>query len=141
VNSDLVVQPAETSIAMDQAARFSKVCNVWAPMYNQVTVSGLSVANSTDPGAYTIAYNSVLSAWNDFVANYDDGNPVIFIGHSQGSIMLIKLLQAKIDPSAKLRHRMAAIIAGGNVVVPTGKKVGATFKHIPYAPRLAAAGA
>jgi hypothetical protein len=132
VNSDLVVQPAETSIAMDQAARFSKVCNVWAPMYNQVTVSGLAVANSTDPGAYTVAYDSVLSAWNDFLDNYDDGNPVVFIGHSQGSVMLIKLLEADIDPSPTLRHLMvAAILAGGNVVVPTGRTVGGTFQNLP----------
>ena len=104
VNSDLTVQSTETSVAMDQAARFSKVCNVWAPMYRQVTVSGLSVANSTDPGAYTVAYDSVLSAWNDFLANYDNGAPVIFIGHSQGSIMLIDLLRAQFDTNPTLRH-------------------------------------
>ena len=33
VNSDLTIQPSETSNAMDQASRFSKQCNVWAPMY------------------------------------------------------------------------------------------------------------
>jgi hypothetical protein len=132
VNSDLVVQPAETSVAMSQAARFSKDCNVWAPMYNQVTVSGLALANSTDPEAYTIAYDSVLSAWNDFLANDDDGTPIIFIGHSQGSVMLIKLLEAQIDPNPTLRHLLvAAIIAGGNVTVPTGGTVGATFQNIP----------
>ena len=103
INSDLSVQPAETSIAMDQAARFSSVCNVWAPMYRQITVNGLGQANSTDPGAYTVAYNSVLSAWKDFIAHDDDGHPIIFIGHSQGSVMLIKLLQAQVDPNPKLR--------------------------------------
>jgi hypothetical protein len=132
VNSDLTVQPAETSIAMDQAQRFSQVCGVWAPMYRQVTVSGLSQANSTDPGAYTVAYDSVLSAWNDFIAHYDNGRPIIFIGHSQGSIMLIKLLQAQVDDNPALRRLVvAAIIAGGNVTVPTGKTVGGTFQNLP----------
>jgi CDGSH-type Zn-finger protein len=141
INSDLTVQPAETSIAMAQAERFSKVCNVWAPMYNQITVSGLAVANSTDPGAYTVAYDSVLSAWNDFLANYDHGTPVIFIGHSQGSVMLIKLLEAQIDPDPTLRHLMvAAIIAGGNVTVPTGQTVGATFQNIPLCTALSESG-
>ena len=129
VNSDLTIQPSETSNAMSQAARFSKQCNVWAPMYRSITVNGLGQANSTDPGAYTVAYDSVLSAWTDFLANYDDGAPVIFIGHSQGSVMLIKLLEAQIDPDPTLRHLMvAAIIAGGNVTVPTGQTVGATFR-------------
>ncbi len=132
VNSDLTVQSTETSIAMDQAARFSKVCNVWAPMYRQITVSGLSQANTTDPGAYTVAYDSVLSDWNDFITNYDDGVPIIFIGHSQGSVMLIKLLQAQVDTNPALRKLMAtAIIAGGNVTVPTGKTEGVTFQNLP----------
>ena len=131
-NADLNVQPAETSIAMDQAARFSSVCNVWAPMYRQITVHGLDSANGADPGAYTVAYNSVLSDWKDFIAHDDDGHPIIFIGHSQGSVMLIKLLQAQVDKSPKIRKRMvAAIIAGGNVTVPTGKTVGATFENLP----------
>jgi hypothetical protein len=131
-NSDLTVQPVEQSIAMDQAARFSSVCNVWAPMYRQITVNGLTVANTSDPGAYQVAYASVLKDWNDFIENEDHGKPIIFIGHSQGSVMLIKLLQAKIDTNAKLRKLVvAAIIAGGNVTVPTGKTVGATFKHLP----------
>jgi hypothetical protein len=131
-NSDLTVQPVERSIAMDQAARFSEVCNVWAPMYRQVTVNGLGKANSTDPGAYTVAYDSVLADWNDFIKNDDHGRPIIFLGHSQGSVMLIKLLEAKIDPSPKLRKLVVeAIIAGGNVTVPTGKRVGATFRHLP----------
>ena len=72
------------------------------------------------------------SAWTDFLANYDDGTPVIFIGHSQGSIMLIKLLEAQIDPNPTLRNLMVtAIIAGGNVTVPTGKTEGATFQNLP----------
>ena len=132
VNSNLVVQPAEELIAMAQAARFSQVCDVWAPMYRQITVAGLHSASGggTDPG--TIAYDSVLSDWKDFIAHYDDGHPIIFIGHSQGSVMMIKLLQAEVDPNATVRKLVvAAIIAGGNVTVPTGKTVGSTFQHLP----------
>jgi hypothetical protein len=74
----------------------------------------------------------MLADSKDFMAHYDDGHPIIFIGHSQGSVMLIKLLQAQVDKNAKLRKLMVpAIIAGGNVTVPTGKAVGATFQNIP----------
>jgi len=101
-------------------------------MYRQITVTGLDQANSTDPGAYQVAYRSVLSGWRDFIENYDDGHPIIFIGHSQGSVMLIKLLEAKIDLNPRLRKLVVeAIIAGGNVTVPTGKTVGATFQDLP----------
>jgi hypothetical protein len=130
-NSNLVVQPAEVSVAMTQAARFSQVCDVWAPMYRQITVDGLGKAY-TDPGPGKIAYASVLAAWKDFIAHYDLGRPIIFIGHSQGSSMLIRLLQAEVDPDPALRHRtVVAILAGGNVTIPTGQKAGATFRHLP----------
>ena len=101
-------------------------------MYRQITVHGLTSANGADSAAHTVAYNSVLADWNDFTAHYDDGHPIIFIGHSQSSVMLIKLLRAEVDTKPKIRKLMvAAIIAGGNVTVPTGKTVGATFKKLP----------
>ena len=101
VNSNLVVQRPRNLIAMAQAARFSQVCNVWAPMYRQITVAGLHSASGggTDPG--TIAYDSVLSDWKDFIAHYDDGHPIIFIGHSQGSVMMIKLLRGRGRPESR----------------------------------------
>ncbi len=131
LNSDLTVQSAEVNVAMDQAALFSQVCDVWAPMYRQITVDGLGKAY-IDPAPGKIAYSSLLSAWKDFITHYDKGRPVIFIGHSQGSSMLIRLLQAEVDPNRALRHRtVAAILAGGNVTVPTGREEGATFQHLP----------
>jgi hypothetical protein len=130
VNSDLAVQPAEVAVAMDQAALFSRVCDVWAPMYRQITVDGLGKAY-IDPAPGKIAYASVLSAWKDFMAHYDKGRPVVFVGHSQGSSMLIRLLRAEIDPDPALRRRtLVAILAGGNVTVPIGQKAGATFRHL-----------
>jgi hypothetical protein len=131
-NANLKIQPAEIGAALSQAAQFSRVCNVWAPMYRQRTEVDLLKGLGGDPAADQVAYESVLSGWNDFLAHDDHGRPIIFIGHSQGAAMLIRLLHNVIDPSAKLRHLMvSAIILGGNVQVPTGKTVGGSFSHIP----------
>jgi Protein of unknown function (DUF3089) len=66
------------------------------------------------------------------MTHYNHGRPVVFLGHSQGSAMLIRLLQEKVDPSAKLRAQMVSgILLGGNVTVPVGKDVGGSFTHIP----------
>ncbi len=131
VNSDLTVQPAETSNAMGQTAPYSNVCDVWAPMYRQITVKAL-LGGGADADASTIAYDSVLSAWKDFLAHDDKGKPIILISHSQGSVNMIKLLQSRVDDNPSLRHRLiVAIIAGGNVTVPDGKEVGLTFQHLP----------
>jgi hypothetical protein len=129
INADLTVQTAERAAAIVQASRFSQRCTVWAPMYRQITTAGLARATRT---TLAIAYESLLSAWRDYLAHDNHGRPIIFIGHSQGSAMLIKLLQTQVDPSPSLRKRMvSAILLGGNVQVPTGRLVGGTFRNIP----------
>jgi hypothetical protein len=130
-NADLKIQPAEIAAAVAQASRFSQVCRVWAPMYRQVTVAGLFSAGQTLT-ANNEAYDSLLSGWKDYLAHDNHGRPVIFIGHSQGAAILIRLLGTVIDRSPTLRKLMvSALIMGGNVQVPTGKLVGGSFAHIP----------
>jgi len=103
-------------------------------MYRQRTVA--SLATGPDPTADTVAYRSLLAGWKDYLAHFNDGRPVIFIGHSQGAAMLIRLLASQIDTNAALRSRMvSAIIAGGNVAVPTGRTVGSTFRNIALCTR------
>ena len=79
-----------------------------------------------------IAYGSVLSAFRDYLAHYNHGRGIVFIGHSQGATMLIRLLKREIDDDKALRDRLvSALIIGGNVTVPKGKTVGGDFAHIP----------
>ena len=131
-NANLAIQPAEIGAAAAQASQFSQVCNVWAPMYRQVTKSALTNGASLRPSVLRTAYASLLSAWKDYLAHDNHGRPIVFIGHSQGAAMLIRLLRAQVDPSASLRKRMvAAILLGGNVQVPVGGDVGGSFRHIP----------
>ena len=131
-NADLRVQQAEMDAAMAQASRFSQVCRVWAPMYRQRTVTSLLKGLGADPQGDAVAYDSVLEAWKDYLAHDNHGRPIIFIGHSQGAAMLIRLLASQIDPDPALRARtVVAILAGGNVTVPIGRTVGATFRHLP----------
>jgi hypothetical protein len=123
------VQQAEVAAAIVQASRFSATCRVWAPMYRQATLKGLATINATE---LNTAYQSLLSAWDDYLARDNDGRPIVFIGHSQGAAMLIRLLQSQVDPSSRLRRRLvSALILGGNVQVPVGRSVGGTFRNIP----------
>ncbi len=131
-NTGLAVSAAEMATAVAQASRFSQVCRVFAPTYRQRTAASLAVGLGNDPAADLVSYDSLLKGWKDYLAHYNDGRPIVFLGHSQGAANLIRLLRGQIDDNSKLRARMVvAIILGGNVQVPIGKTVGGTFGHIP----------
>jgi hypothetical protein len=99
-------------------------------MYPQLTVSALG--GGATQANLLIAYNGVLAAWKDYLAHYNKGRGVVFIGHSQGASMLIRLLKSQVDPKTAVRSRMvSALLMGGNVTVPIGKTVGGDFKKIP----------
>lgn len=107
-NSDLTVQSGEVAAAVSQASRFSQVCRVWAPMYRQRTESSLFKGLGGDPHADAVAYASVLSAWRDYLANDNHGRPVIFIGHSQGAAMLIRLLASQSIPTRRCERELSS---------------------------------
>jgi hypothetical protein len=130
VNANLDIDPQERAVATVQASRFSADCRVYAPMYPQLTLSALS--GGATPASLIVAYDGVLAAWKDYLAHYNKGRGVVFIGHSQGASMLIRLLKSQVDPIRSVRKRMvSALLMGGNVTVPIAKSVGGDFEHIP----------
>jgi hypothetical protein len=133
-NSDLTVQTAEIDSAIAQGSPFSPICQVYAPMYRQVTVAYLEEHPNLDlgPAETVTAYDSIRSGFEDFLDHQLAGRPFVVIGDSQGSAMLNLLLENIVDPDPSLRARLVAgVILGGNVEVPAGQLVGGTFKHIP----------
>jgi hypothetical protein len=59
-NANLNVDPELTAVAENQAARFSQVCRVYAPVYPQLTLSAIGAA--PNPQSRAIAYAGVLTA-------------------------------------------------------------------------------
>jgi hypothetical protein len=126
-NADLSKDPEIRNVAINQARQFSRICDVYAPMYRQYTFEAPITDEVRD-----IAYNSALGAWNDYLENYNDGRGVIIVGHSQGSSHMSRLMAEEIDDDAAVRDRMiSAIIPGANVYVPKGGVVGGQFQNIP----------
>lgn len=131
INANLTIGPEESQIAINQASRFSSECNVYAPMYPQLTLIAITFGEVT-PAASAIAYEGMLSAWQEYLAKYNHGRGVVLIGHSQGSALLVQLLKEQIDPNPALRRQLvSAIIPGANVIVPGGRSVGGSFQNIP----------
>ena len=122
-------------VANEQAAPLSQVCDVWAPSYRSQTLTTVEKWLAGDEAllrsTFTVAYDSVLPAWQWFLA-HTDGKPIILVGDSQGSAILIHLISTQLDhePSV-LRRLLVAILVGGNLQVPVGKTAGATFTKVP----------
>jgi hypothetical protein len=131
-NSDLTIDPEERAVATAQAARFSQVCRVYAPMYPQLTLADITKSGGITLAGALTAYLGVNSAFRDYMAHYNEGRGIVFIGHSQGASMLIALLKYEVDPNPETRRLLvSALLLGGNVTVPVGAAVGGDFQSIP----------
>ena len=142
LNSDLVAGLEEQATAAVQLARFGSVCRTYAPLYRQVTLTGLRRALAgEDPAAATAtAYGDVLAAWRQFLAGRNQGRPFVLIGHSQGSIHLLRLLAEEIEGKPAAKRMLSAILLGWTVEVPEGKLVGGSLKSTPLCTRVGQTG-
>ena len=134
-NTGLAVTKLETYIATEEAAPFSQVCDVWSPLYRSQTfptvTRGLAGDEKLMRSTFTVAYDSVLPAWQWFVA-HTGSKPIILVGDSQGAAILIHLISARLDHQPPvLRRLLVAILVGGNLQVPAGKTIGSTFTTVP----------
>ena len=132
--SDMSIDPAEQNVIRQQFARFGSQCRTFAPMYRQVTLAGLRAAMagggrlSLDQGP---GYNDVLDAWNHYLKHDNNGRGVVLVGHSQGAMVLTRLIAEEVDSKPIQSQLVSAILMGTNVGVPKGKDVGGAFKSIP----------
>ncbi len=129
-NANLTVDPTERSIALYQAAQYSRDCRVYAPMYRQLTIS--AIGGQASGAEANLAYDDVRSAWLTYLSKYNHGRGVVLIGHSQGSFVLRQLISSQIDPNPAVRHKLvSAVLMGGNVTVKAGSDVGGDFRAHP----------
>jgi Protein of unknown function (DUF3089) len=136
-NSDMNVDPAEMNVIKQQAARFTSVCKVYAPMYRQISLVGLRRLLATpggDPVAFFgngVQYDDVRDAWKYYVEHDNQGRGVVVIGHSQGAYILENLVKNEIEGKPIQAKMVSALILGATLTTPKGKDVGGFFQSIP----------
>jgi hypothetical protein len=135
-NSDLKVSEELVAIKA-QFTRFASVCRTFAPIYRQMTLAHVAVAEMGGDvlPAARLAYSDVARAWSAYLDRYNQGRPFVLIGHSQGSLMIQELIKREIEGRPVARRMVRAIIPGYDLLVPQGKRVGGTFKSTPLCSR------
>ncbi|MDD9940741.1 MAG: DUF3089 domain-containing protein [Myxococcales bacterium] len=100
-----------------QAARFSRVCNVYAPFYRQVSLN--------NGGDRQLGFMDVVDSFKHYVANWSEGRNFVVYGHSQGTGHATRLIQQEIDDNPDLRNRLVStLLIGGGLTADT-------FDNIP----------
>jgi hypothetical protein len=134
-NSDLIPGDGEKGLTTAQFAPFRSVCRTFAPLYRQVTLTGLRKAmtskNLSDAGDFDLAYGDVLAAWRSYLKRDNKGRPFVLVGHSQGSSMLKRLIAEEIDGKPIQRRLVSAILPGTAILVPPRGDKGGSFKSVP----------
>jgi hypothetical protein len=80
----------------------------------------------------------VADAFAHYLGQYNQGRPIVLVGHSQGAEMVVRLLRRFFEGEgdSALRGRLLlAMPIGGNVEVPAGKLTGGTFATLPVCTR------
>lgn len=128
-NADLEKDPPIRRAVVQQARMFSTVCDVYAPMYRQVTLNGDQ--SSYNPSVES-AYQSARGAFEDFLENHNGNRGFMMVGHSQGSAHAARLIDERVDDDSRLRKRfVGAIVPGANIAVPIGEAIGGLFDDVP----------
>ncbi|MEO8722190.1 MAG: DUF3089 domain-containing protein [Sphingobium sp.] len=94
-----------------QASAFSATGTVWAPRYAQAHLGAFVSDSANATKAIDAAYSDVAAAFTAFLTANPDG-PIILAGHSQGSMLLMRLMKEHVAGSPVAQRIAAAYLVG-----------------------------
>ena len=105
-----------------QASAFNEIATVWAPRYRQATFGAFLTTREDAARALDLAYRDVLAAFDRFVTEVPEGQPIILAGHSQGALHLTRLLRDRIAGRRIAARIVAAYVVGWPISIDTDLK-------------------
>ena len=96
----------------DQASIFNSCCKVYAPHYRQATLASFLSLRGDGGKALNYAYKDVREAFFYFLENFNENRAFVLVGHSQGSMHIIRLLKEEIVGEELMGRMVAAYTVG-----------------------------
>lgn len=99
-----------------QASVFNGSCKVYAPRYQQAVLNNFFTRDELESKeAFQVAYKDVKAAFEYYMANYNQGRPIVIAGHSQGAFLIKQLLKEFFENKPLEKQLVAAYIIGFTV--------------------------
>lgn len=100
-----------TLFLQSEASAFTDVAVAWAPRYRQAAFGAFLLKSSDAQRALDLAYGDVAAAFVVFVSETGD-RPIILAGHSQGALLLERLLREQIAGKPVAKRIAVAYVVG-----------------------------
>ena len=128
-NADITTRTYRRDVAValaTQATAFTDGTRIWAPYYRQASMGSFGTSYDTGPAraVHERAYADMLAAFDHYMANENNGRPIVLAGHSQGGTWLVRLLKERFD-GKKLSDQLVAAYIMGEFIGPD------TFDSLP----------
>lgn len=94
------------------ASPFAGAAELWAPRYRQATFGALITEGPEGNRALDLAYGDVVQAFDAFLANRNAELPIVLVGHSQGALLLQRLIAERIAHKPLARRVAVAYLPG-----------------------------
>lgn len=112
-----------------QAARFSRVCRLYAPLYRQRSFNTSNMLT----GDAELAHRDLERAFLHYLEHDSRGRNFVIVAHSQGAGILERVVSEHIDGDAALRSRLiSAALIGISLTAPKGRTVGGSFQNLRF---------
>ena len=115
-NAPLSADPATEArtrlFVQSQASAFAAAGPIWAPRYRQAAFGAFLLKSDDAQQALDLAYGDVARAFDAFLAQAPKDRGIVLAGHSQGALLLERLLRDKVAGKAIASRVIAAYVVG-----------------------------
>lgn len=101
--------------AKNQATPFNNCAKVYAPRYRQAILRSFTKGGVEGQRALDTAYADVKRAFEYYLANWNQGRPIILAGHSQGAYHIARLLDDFFTGKPLLKQLVVAYPIGFDI--------------------------